>query len=843
MRQAYDPSLVEPKWQKQWEETDAFRVEEDSSKPKKYILDMFPYPSGEGLHVGHVENYTISDIMSRYYRLQGYRVLHPMGWDAFGLPAEQYAIRNEVHPRVAVERNVATYRAQLQRLGYSYDWSREIDTTDPSYYRWTQWIFLKLHEKGLAYQQEVPVNWCEDLGTVLANEEVIDGKSEVGGFPVVRRPMRQWVLKITAYADRLLEDLDDLEWPESLKRMQREWIGRSEGAEVMFRVEGHEDTAFTVFTTRPDTLFGATFCVVAPEHALVATLTTDAQRTAVGAYVERTAARSERDRMADVKQKTGVPTGAFAINPVNGERIPIWIADYVLATYGTGAVMAVPGHDQRDYDFAKALDLPIREVISGGDLSQSAHEGDGILVNSGEWTGQTVDEAKRGITAWLHQQELGRAHVQYRLRDWLFSRQRYWGEPFPILYREDGTTVALPEEALPVRLPDVDSYKPTGDGQSPLAAVAEWVHTSDPRDGSPAKRETDTMPQWAGSCWYYLRFLDPSNDSAFVDKAAEEHWMPVDIYVGGVEHAVLHLLYARFWHKVLFDAGLVSTKEPFQRLVNQGMILTNSYRDPDTKKYVPKEQLDVRGGTVHIRATGKPAIAMVEKMSKSKFNVVNPDEIVRDHGADALRLYIMFVGPPEADVVWTDAGIAGINRFLQKAWRVLAGTDRHAPHPRTTDAPDGDLRRALHSAIAEITHDMDAIAYNTAISKLMVLLNAMGAAEQIPEDAARAFLTMLSPMAPHIADELWGRLGYEGLASSSAWPTHDPDALARDTIEYAIQVNGKVRGKLQLAADTAEHDVLLAAKAIENVAAHLEGKTLRKEMIVSGNLVVLIATP
>ncbi len=842
MSQSYDPSIVEPTWQQRWEDDDAFRVEEDSSKPKKYILDMFPYPSGKGLHVGHVENYTISDIMSRYYRLKGFRVLHPMGWDAFGLPAEQYAIKNEVHPRVAVERNVATFRKQLKRMGYSYDWSREINTTDPNYYRWTQWIFLKLYERGLAYQQEIPVNWCEALGTVLANEEVIDGKSEVGGYPVVRRPMRQWVLKITAYADRLLDDLDSLDWPDSLKRMQREWIGRSEGAEVTFRVEGHNDKSFTVFTTRPDTLFGATFCVLAPEHALVDDIVSDAQRDDVEQYVQRASTRSERDRIADVKEKTGVATGAFAINPVNGQRVPIWIADYVLATYGTGAVMAVPGHDQRDYEFAKAFDLPIVEVISGGDLSKEAHAGDGALVNSGDWDGKSVADAKAGITTWLGEQGLGRARVQYRLRDWLFSRQRYWGEPFPVIHRKDGTTVPLPDDALPVQLPDVDSYKPTGDGQSPLAAISAWVETTDPRDSTPAMRETDTMPQWAGSCWYYLRFLDPTNSERFVDASIEKEWMPVDIYVGGVEHAVLHLLYARFWHKVLFDLGLVSTQEPFQRLVNQGMIVCTSHRDPDTGKYVPATQLETRDGMVVVKATGKPTIAMVEKMSKSKHNVVNPDNIVREHGADALRLYIMFVGPPEADVIWTDAGITGIDRFLQRAWRLLAGTERHDALPRTDGSAEGDLRRAMHTAIAEITRDMDAIAYNTAVSKLMVLLNAMGASTCIPNEVARTFLTMLSPMAPHIADELWTRMGYEGLASTSEWPTHDPAALAADTIEYAVQINGKVRGKIELAAELPEQEVIAAAQAIDNVVSHLDGKIIRKAMVVSGNLVVLVAT-
>jgi leucyl-tRNA synthetase len=835
----YTPGAIEAKWQERWESAQLFHAQDDSDKPKRYVLDMFPYPSGAGLHLGHAENYAISDVAARYARQRGCNVLHPTGWDAFGLPAEQYAIDNQVHPRDAVARNVTTFKQQMQRLGLSIDWSREINTTDPRYYRWTQWIFLKLYERGLAYTADVPVNWCEALGTVLANEEVIDGKSERGGHPVVRRPMRQWLLRITEYADRLLEGLDDLDWPPHLKQMQREWIGRSEGTEVRFGID--DERGFTVFTTRPDTLFGATFCVLAPEHALVAAITTDEQREAVRAYVERTARRSERDRLADAKEKSGVFTGAYAVNPVNDERIPIWIADYVLATYGSGAVMAVPGHDQRDWEFARAFGLPVKEVVSGGDIEQAAHEGDGTLVNSGLLDGLDVAAAKARITAWLEERERGSARVQYRLRDWLFSRQRYWGEPFPILHREDGSMAAVPEADLPVRLPDVDSYKPTGTGESPLAAVRDWVETTDPADGTPARRETNTMPQWAGSCWYYLRFADPDNDEVFVDPAREKYWLPVDIYIGGAEHAVLHLLYARFWHKVLFDLGLVSTKEPFQRLLNQGMILAPSYRPSPTEGYLAADEVEVRDGTPVVKATGEPAFSVLEKMSKTKKNVVNPDDIIGQFGADTLRLYILFMGPPEADKLWDDSGISGVHRFLHRAWRLIVGDDRTPARARTDAPAGGDARRALHTAIAGVTADLDGLAYNTAISKLMVLSNAMSDLEVLPEEMVDAFLRMLAPFAPHISEEMWEATGREGFASVASWPAWDEDALVSESEEYAVQVNGKVRGHLTVPAGSAADEVLAQAKAIENVARLVEGKTLAKEMVVPGRLVVLVA--
>ena len=841
MAEAYDPQAIEARWQARWEEAAAFKAVDDDPRPKRYVLDMFPYPSGAGLHMGHVENYAISDVLARYERMRGANVLHPMGWDAFGLPAEQYAIEHKVHPRDAVEVNVDNYRRQIQRLGCSYDWSREINTTDPDYYKWTQWIFLKLHERGLAFQAEVPVNWCEALGTVLANEEVIDGKSERGSHPVVRKPMRQWLLKITEYADRLLEDLEDLDWAEHIKQMQREWIGRSEGAEVVFPID--ESHSFTVFTTRPDTLFGATFCVLAPEHPLVAKVTSAEQKAAVDAYVEAASRRSERERMVDVKSKTGVFTGAYAINPVNDEPIPIWTADYVLMGYGTGAIMAVPGQDQRDWEFAKEYDLPIiRTVQVPEGFDGEAFEGDGPAINSGFLDGLEVEAAKAKMIEWLAAEGKGTARVTYRLRDWLFSRQRYWGEPFPMVLDADNKAVPVPEGELPVTLPDVTSYAPTGTGESPLAAIDDWVNTQVPGTDEAGHRETNTMPQWAGSCWYYLRFLDPHNDERFVDAELERTWMPVDTYIGGAEHAVLHLLYARFWHKVLYDAGLVSTKEPFQKLVNQGMILAPTYRATENGPYLHPHEVEMRDGVGHVKATGEPAYSVVEKMGKSKRNSTNPDELVARYGADAVRLYILFMGPPEANKIWDPNGIEGLWRFVNRAWRVLVGSDRHAAKPRSAEAAEGEARRAMHEAIAGVTKDMDEMAYNTAISKLMVMLNAMSDLDAVPQEMADAFIRMLCPFAPHLAEELWTRAGHEAFASLADWPTHDPAALVRDTVELAVQVNGKVRGKLTVAADLDDAAVLDAAKALENVSKHVDGKTIRKEMVVQGRLVVIVAT-
>jgi leucyl-tRNA synthetase len=834
---AYDPAAVEARWQQRWSEAKAFRAVDGDARPKKYVLDMFPYPSGEGLHLGHVENYTISDVAARYARARGFNVLHPTGWDAFGLPAEQYAIENKVHPREAVDRNIRVFRAQMERMGWSLDWTREVDTTDPAYYRWTQWIFLKLHEKGLAYEGEVPVNWCEALGTVLANEEVVDGKSERGGHPVVRRPMRQWVLRITAYADRLLEDLQGLQWPEHVKQMQREWIGRSEGAEVRFRVGNVGD--FTVFTTRPETLFGATFCVLAPEHPLVPKITKADRREAVQAYIARAMRRSELERTADVKHKSGVFTGAYATNPVNGADVPVWTADYVLGSYGTGAVMAVPGHDQRDWEFAATVNLPIREVVRGGDVRTSAYEGDGVMVNSGFLNGMHVAGAKKAIVKWLEQEKVGVGKVQYRLRDWLFSRQRYWGEPIPMVRGEDGRPVPVPVRELPVRLPEVRSYAPTGTGESPLAALKPWVETKDPRTGGPARRETNTMPQWAGSCWYYLRFADPLNDQALVDPRLERYWLPVDLYVGGAEHAVLHLLYARFWHKVLFDLGLVHTKEPFTQLVNQGMILAPSYRESEDGPYLRPDEIEMRGEQPVVKATKRPAISVLEKMSKSKKNVVNPDEVLGEYGADALRLYMLFMGPPEANKVWDRSGIEGVWRFLNRAWRVVMGDDRHAPKSRTPEPAVGEARRALHVAIAGVTRDMETMGYNTAISKLMVMLSALEALDPVPQEMLEAFAVMLQPFAPHAAEEFWSALGRQGLVAHAPWPAWEEAALKTSEVELAVQVDGKVRGRVTVAADAHDADVLAAAKAVPGVAKHLEGRSVASERVVKGRLVVL----
>jgi leucyl-tRNA synthetase len=833
----YDPHACERHWQTRWALDGAFRTPDDPARPKKYVLDMFPYPSGEGLHMGHASVYTISDALARVARAQGFAVLHPTGWDAFGLPAEQYAIEHQVHPRVAVARNVATFKRQMQAMGWSIDWDREIDTTDPDYYRWTQWIFLRLFEKGLAYEAEVPVNWCEALGTVLANEEVIDGKSERGGHPVVRRPMKQWMLRITAYADRLLADLDGLDWPERIKEMQREWVGRSEGAEVRFRVGRTGE--FTVFTTRPDTLFGATFCVLAPEHPLVHRITTPDRREAVDLYVVRASKRSDRERTADVKAKTGVFTGAYATNPVTGGQVPVWIADYVLPSYGTGAVMAVPGHDTRDWEFAQAMGLPVREVISGGDLTVAAHAGDGTLVNSGFLNGLSVAQAKKTVLGWLEREGHGRARVQYKLRDWLFARQRYWGEPFPLIKARDGSVVPVPEADLPVLLPEVASYKPTGTGESPLAGVPAWVVTKDPRDGSPARRETNTMPQWAGSCWYYLRFIDPLNRMAFCDPAKERRWMPVDVYVGGAEHAVLHLLYARFWHKVLYDLGLVSTVEPFQRLVNQGMVLATSYRDGPDGPYVRPEDVELRGDQPVVKASGRPATTVVEKMSKSKKNVVNPDTVVAEYGADVCRLYLLFMGPTESNKVWDHSGIEGLRRFHARAWRLFLGDDRNPAAPRTEQPATGAARHALHVAIAGVTKDVEALAYNTAISKLMVLLSAMADLPAVPVEMLDAFARLLQPFAPHLAEECWASLGRTTLVAHAPWPAHDPAALIADEVELAVQVDGKVRAKLRVAPDLADDAVLAQALALPAIAKSLEGRSLASQRVVRGRLVVL----
>ncbi len=797
----YEPKAIEPKWQKFWEDEHVFRAITGSSKPKYYCLDMFPYPSGAGLHVGHPEGYTATDITCRYKRMLGFNVLHPMGWDAFGLPAEQYAIQTGTHPSITTQKNVDNFRRQVKMLGFSYDWDREINTTDPDYYRWTQWIFLQLYKKGLAYVAEVPVNWCPALGTVLANEEVIDGKSERGGHPVIRKPMRQWMLKITAYADRLLKDLDLLDWPDGLKEMQRNWIGQSFGAEVDFKVPRIEQS-IRIFTTRPDTLFGATYMVLSPEHALVPALTTDEQKVAVEAYRDQAARKSDMERTELSKEKTGVFTGSYAENPVNGKLIPIWISDYVLASYGTGAIMAVPAHDERDYAFATKFNLPKIEVVSGGDISKEAYTGDGLLVNSGMLDGLSVPKAKEKIIEWLEGQKIGKGTINYRLRDWLFSRQRYWGEPFPVLYTDDGEILLEDESALPVKLPDVESYQPSGTGESPLATIPEFVNVTLP-DGRHARRETNTMPQWAGSCWYYLRYLDPKNPREFCSKEAEQYWMPVDLYVGGAEHAVLHLLYARFWHKVLFDIGVVSTPEPFMKLVNQGLIL------------------------------GEDG----EKMSKSRGNVINPDGVVQDYGADSLRMYEMFMGPLESVKPWNTTGVEGVRRFLDRVWRLcISSADESDACLATDEDPSPELLRLMHKMVKKVTGDLEGMRYNTAISAMMEFCNELTRQKASSRILLETLVLCLSPFAPHIGEELWQRLGHKESLAYHAWPTYDESLCVDDTVTMAVQVNGKLRAQLELPKGIDQASAFAAARQNANVQKFIDGKTVVREVFVPNRL-------
>ncbi|GIP48264.1 leucine--tRNA ligase [Paenibacillus sp. J53TS2] len=801
----YRAQAIEPKWQAYWDQHHTFKTREESGKPKFYALDMFPYPSGAGLHVGHPEGYTATDIVSRFKRMRGYNVLHPMGWDAFGLPAEQHALDTGEHPRDITVKNINNFRRQIKSLGFSYDWDREISTTDPDYYKWTQWIFIQLYKKGLAYVAEVPVNWCPALGTVLANEEVIDGKSERGGHPVIRKPMRQWVLKITEYAERLLEDLEELDWSESIKDMQRNWIGKSEGAEVVFEIEGRNDS-LTVFTTRPDTLFGATYAVLAPEHELVQTITTDAQREAVQDYQDQAARKSDLERTDLAKEKTGVFTGAYAINPVNGAKLPIWIADYVLAGYGTGAIMAVPGHDERDYEFAKQFDLPIIEVVAGGDLAKEAYTGEGEHVNSGFLNGLGKEEGIKKMITWLEENGKGRGKVTYRLRDWLFSRQRYWGEPIPILHLEDGTMKPVPEDQLPLVLPDVDAIKPSGTGESPLANVTDWVNTVDPETGKPARRETNTMPQWAGSCWYYLRYIDPHNDNELCSKEKQEEWLPVDLYIGGAEHAVLHLLYARFWHKVLYDLGVVSTKEPFHKLVNQGMILgTNN-----------------------------------EKMSKSRGNVINPDEIVGEYGADTLRVYEMFMGPLEATKPWNASGVDGIHRFLSRVWRLFVAEDGSLNSKITTDGGSDEFKRTWHKTIKKVTEDFENLRFNTAISQLMIFVNEAYKTDAVPKAAAENFVQLLSPLAPHLAEELWERLGHTGTITYESWPAYDEAWTVEAEVEIVVQVNGKIVERTKISKDLDQAVMQEHSLSLPSVQQAVAGKTIRKVVAVPGKLVNIV---
>ncbi|HUK63011.1 MAG TPA: leucine--tRNA ligase [Dongiaceae bacterium] len=813
MSARYPFAEVEPRWQRHWEERKTFRTREDTGRPKFYCLDMFPYPSGAGLHVGHLEGYTATDIVSRYKRMRGFNVLHPIGWDAFGLPAEQYAMKTGIHPAVTTTENIANFRRQMKRAGLSYDWDREVDTTDPAYYRWTQWIFLKLFERGLAYVAEVPVNWCPELGTVLANEEIVDGRSEVGGFEVVRRPMRQWVLKITAYADRLLDDLAEVEWPASTYEMQKNWIGRSIGAEVEFALDAVHGT-LRIFTTRPDTLFGATYMVLAPEHPLVDVLTTPERRTAVIAYRDAAARKSDLQRQEEAKDKTGVATGGHAINPVNGEKLPVWIADYVLMSYGTGAIMAVPGHDERDWQFARAFDLPIREVVAGGDVTVAAYSDNqsGRIVNSttpdGSFSidGLAPPEAITKITAWLETRGTGRRAINYKLRDWLFSRQRYWGEPIPIVW-VDGTPVALPEQQLPLRLPDAKEIKPSGTGESPLANLTDWVETPDPSgSGRKGRRETNTMPQWAGSCWYYLRYLSPRDPERLVDPERERYWMPVDLYIGGAEHAVLHLLYARFWHKVLYDIGVVSTSEPFRRLVHQGTVLGED-------------------GT---------------KMAKSVGNVVNPDEMIDRFGADALRLYEMFMGPLEAMKPWSTRGVEGVARFLDRAWRLVVAEDGTLSHALVDETPETDHLRLLHRTIRKVTEDLEGLRFNTAIAQLMVFTNEMTPLARRSRALIEPFLLVLAPFAPHLAEELWSRLGHPESLAHAEWPRWDPGLVVDEMVTVAVQVNGKLRATLELPRGSTQDAARAAALADDRVRRYVDTGEIRKLVYVPDKLVSLV---
>ena len=796
----YDHKTVEKKWQKRWEDEKTFATDtSDFSKPKYYILDMFPYPSGNGLHVGHPEGYTATDIVARKKRMEGYNVLHPMGFDSFGLPAEQFAIQTGHHPALFTQKNIDHFREQIKSLGFSYDWDREIATSDPQYYKWTQWIFEKLYEKGLAYVDEIPVNWCPELKAVLANEEVIDGKSERGGYPVIRKPMRQWVLKITEYADRLLEDLELVDWPASTKEMQKNWIGKSQGANVVFAIDG-TDKEFTVFTTRCDTLFGATYCVMAPEHPFVDDITTPEQKEAVEAYKAVCATKSDLQRTDLNKDKTGVFTGAYAINPVNGKKIPIWISDYVLASYGTGAIMAVPAHDTRDYEFAKKFGLEIIPVLEGGNVEEEAWTQDGVHINS-EWLdGLNKEEAIAKMIAWLEENKCGQAKTTYKLRDWLFSRQRYWGEPIPIIHMEDGTTRTVDVEELPLELPATDNFKPADNGESPLANCTDWLNVE--IDGVKGIRETNTMPQWAGSCWYYMRYIDPKNDKAIGDPKLLEHWLPVDLYVGGAEHAVLHLLYSRFWHKVLYDLGVVTTKEPFQKLFHQGMILGENG----------------------------------EKMSKSRGNVVNPDDVVESLGADTLRVYEMFMGPLEASLPWNEDGLSGTRKWLERVNRFFTEV------AEITDENDGSLDKAYNQMVKKVSVDVDSLNFNTAVSAMMVFINEAYKTKKIYRPYAEGFVKAFSIFAPHLGEELWETvLGHDHTIAYEPWPTWDESKLVEDVSTIIVQVNGKVRGKFGIPAGTDEETVKKEALELDGVKRQLEGKEIKKIIVVKGKVVNIVA--
>ena len=796
----YKFNEIEKRWQKYWEKNKTFNVEVDDSKPKFFILDMFPYPSGSGLHVGHPEGYTATDIVGRFKSMKGYNVLHPMGWDSFGLPTENYAIKTGTHPNIITKQNIQVFKRQLKSLGFAYDWDREIATSDSKYYKWTQWIFTKLYNKGLAYEDEIQVNWCPDLKIVLANEEIVDGKSELGGHTVTRKPMRQWMLKITEYADRLLEDMDELDWPENIKEMQRNWIGKSEGANIKFEIVDNKQI-IEVFTTRSDTLFGATYMVLAPEHELVTKITTNDYKKKVEEYIQKATVKSDLERTDLAKEKTGVFTGAYAINPANNQKIPIWVADYVLISYGSGAIMAVPAHDQRDWEFARHFDLPVIPVLEGGDIEKEAFIEDGAHINSGFLDGLGKEDAVNKMDNWLIENKLGKKEINYKLRDWVFSRQRYWGEPFPILKYEDGTIRCLNEDELPVTLPEVDKYEPSGTGESPLATIDSWLYITDPKTGKKARRETNTMPQWAGSCWYYLRFCDPGNDEKAWSDEAEKYWMPVDLYVGGVEHAVLHLLYARFWHKVLYDLGLVSTKEPFKKLVNQGLIL------------------------------GEDG----EKMSKSRGNVINPDHVIKDYGADSLRLYEMFMGPLEKVKPWSENGVKGVFSFLIRTYKFFANPDNI-----NKETEDPGTLKVLHQTIKKVENDIEGLRFNTAISQMMIFTNFCLKIGTVTKNTAEIFTKLLSPFAPHLAEELWEMLGNKPSISKEEFPVYDEKYFREDTFEYPVSFNGKLRFKTELSLSLEKEEIEAAVLNDKRAERWLDGKTPKKIIIVPKRIVNVV---
>ena len=836
----YPFETIEPKWQKYWDDNKTFKVTEDAKFPKekrRYVLDMFPYPSGAGLHVGHPEGYTATDIYCRYLRMNGFNVLHPMGYDSFGLPAENYAIKTGTHPSITTNANIANFTRQIKSLGFSYDWDRCVSTCESDYYKWTQWIFLKLYEKGLAYEAETPINWCPSCLTGLANEEVKEGKCERCGETVTHKTIRQWILKITEYADRLLEDLDGLDWPESVKAMQKNWIGKSEGAEVTFTIADKDgkatDDTLTVYTTRCDTLFGATYMVIAPEHRLVSKLTTAEQKDAVEKYIEEAAKKSDLERTDLAKDKTGVFSGSYAINPVNGKLIPIWIADYVLISYGTGAIMAVPAHDDRDWEFAKKFNLPIIEVLkSEVDVQEQAWTEDGIHVNSEFLDGLNKADAIAKMLEWLSDKGCGKKAINYKLRDWIYSRQRYWGEPIPLVHCEKCGCVAVPEKDLPVKLPDVKSYQPTGTGESPLAAIDEWVNCTCPKCGGKAKRETNTMPQWGGSCWYYLRYLDAVNPNEFASKEAIEYWMPVDLYVGGAEHAVLHLLYARFWHKVLYDLGLVNSKEPFQRLVNQGLITSFAYQRKN-KTLVPTDEVEERDGKYFEKATGEELESVIAKMSKSLKNVINPDDVIKEYGADSVRMYEMFMGPLEISKPWSTQGLIGVNRFLEKVWAV-------SEKPLVDEEPSNEIRKILHKTIKKVTEDTDSLNFNTAISAMMIFINDVSKLDKIPRSLWTDFVKLISVYAPHLGEELWEKLGNKNTIAYESWPQFNEEFCKDSECTIMVSINGKMRDKFTAAINTPNAELEKIALETEGAKKFMEGKTPVKVIVVPNKLVNIV---